>query len=419
MIKQIIISLCCTIISTSIYAQNLLSDGSFELINNSSCVSPELGFNESVLWYTIQGTPDLFSNNCNLPEFEEIFWSKNAKASDGQNFIGLRCRVNSNQSYISEGVASKLAHSLDPQKTYYISMNVRNKGFYQGFPNSTIDCPLTPEKKIEIYTHTDSIKIDNNFSNGSASANGTLANIVESPLLQSDKVSDDWFVVGTCFTPVDEASYLAVIMPLGNFGTFPECAADDTKGTFYSYYYEFDDIIVDTLASEIEVIKYLANGQKLDIYLPEEIELPIINNATMQWEDGYIGSRRSIAEPGDYTIEAIFDCGSIMILLEVIAENKEFPFFIPNVFSPNNDGINDEFEVFIPADKPILEYKLEVFDRWGNRVFRSNDINDRWKGEHSNHQFLSGDFLYYVYCEVAEKSGVQKYSKSGNISILR
>lgn len=53
-------------------------------------------------------------------------------------------------------------------------------------------------------------------------------------------------------------------------------------------------------------------------------------------------------------------------------------FYIPNAFSPNNDGINDHFEIF-PIG-PIQGFKLTVFDRWGGTIFVSKDISNFWNG---------------------------------------
>jgi gliding motility-associated-like protein len=52
-------------------------------------------------------------------------------------------------------------------------------------------------------------------------------------------------------------------------------------------------------------------------------------------------------------------------------------FYIPNAFTPNNDGLND---VFKPSGSFVSQYELLIFDRWGNEIFKSNDINTGWDG---------------------------------------
>ena len=51
----------------------------------------------------------------------------------------------------------------------------------------------------------------------------------------------------------------------------------------------------------------------------------------------------------------------------------------PNAFTPNGDGTND---VFRPIGQcPVEEYRLQVFNRWGERIFESLGINEGWNGD--------------------------------------
>lgn len=52
--------------------------------------------------------------------------------------------------------------------------------------------------------------------------------------------------------------------------------------------------------------------------------------------------------------------------------------YIPNSFTPNGDGLND---VFQPAGKDITEFEMIIFNRWGQKIFESNDMNLPWNGE--------------------------------------
>jgi len=72
-----------------------------------------------------------------------------------------------------------------------------------------------------------------------------------------------------------------------------------------------------------------------------------------------------------YSICDYFDhCDQATVLVLV----SDVPFFIPEAFSPNGDGINDEFEI-----KGIAKYKtveIEIFNRWGNVVYKSNNYGE-------------------------------------------
>jgi gliding motility-associated-like protein len=72
---------------------------------------------------------------------------------------------------------------------------------------------------------------------------------------------------------------------------------------------------------------------------------------------------------------------------------EEFRFFIPNAFTPDDDGLNDVFRVVGPDTDTFL---LQIFNRWGQLVFESNDITEPWMGEHSNgaHYVPDGIYIY-------------------------
>jgi gliding motility-associated-like protein len=63
---------------------------------------------------------------------------------------------------------------------------------------------------------------------------------------------------------------------------------------------------------------------------------------------------------------------------EVVQEIDTDHFFIPNAFTPNGDGDND---VFLPISSEIDQFTLRVFNKWGQLVFETDDVNRGWNGE--------------------------------------
>ncbi len=55
----------------------------------------------------------------------------------------------------------------------------------------------------------------------------------------------------------------------------------------------------------------------------------------------------------------------------------DFTVFVPNVFSPNGDNLND---VFIPVTRGATQFHLQIFNRWGQLIFESTDKNKGWDG---------------------------------------
>ena len=93
----------------------------------------------------------------------------------------------------------------------------------------------------------------------------------------------------------------------------------------------------------------------------------------------------------------------------------ETPIVVPNAFSPNGDGLNDTWHILNVAALQYKGYFVEsvgVYNRWGNEVFKSSDINFSWdaKGWASD--------SYYYYIRFKTKDGVSKVQK-GSVSVVR
>jgi gliding motility-associated-like protein len=90
--------------------------------------------------------------------------------------------------------------------------------------------------------------------------------------------------------------------------------------------------------------------------------------------------------------------------------------YIPNAFTPNNDGINDVFAV---VGSSIMEFELNIFNRWGEVVFSTDDITKVWMGDFdgSGQHFVPDG----VYNYVAKIKGFNSdaYEKVGSITLTR
>ena len=91
---------------------------------------------------------------------------------------------------------------------------------------------------------------------------------------------------------------------------------------------------------------------------------------------------------------------------------------IPNTFTPNGDNINDEF--FLISHPAIQNFHIWIYDRWGNKVYESTDVDFKWDG----HDQYAGDkpldtgvFAYVLQYETYNKA--EKKTIGGNISLVR
>jgi len=141
---------------------------------------------------------------------------------------------------------------------------------------------------------------------------------------------------------------------------------------------------------------------------------------TYQWTpaDGLNCSRcaRPIATPDattQYTVTMTDETGCVASASVWIVVKDEHVYYAPNIFSPNGDGINDLFQIFV---KGTREFHLQIHDRWGELVFRSDNPNAAWNGTLNGRELPDGVYVYDVY--VIYQDGVV-YKKKGSITLVR
>ena len=94
---------------------------------------------------------------------------------------------------------------------------------------------------------------------------------------------------------------------------------------------------------------------------------------------------------GDMDVYVIDQCGAeAMFNVSIIACDTE----IPNVFSPNGDSWNDFFR--IPGIEGFPNSKLEIYNRWGNVIYQSNDYGGGWDGRINNEPVAEGTYYYIL-----------------------
>jgi gliding motility-associated-like protein len=86
--------------------------------------------------------------------------------------------------------------------------------------------------------------------------------------------------------------------------------------------------------------------------------------------------------------------------------------FVPNAFSPNRDGHNDRLEIIHCG---IQNFELHVYNRWGQRVFSTNDPAKSWDGKSRGIPQPLGVYAYYLNGLV----NGQRVQRKGNVTLMR
>jgi len=152
-------------------------------------------------------------------------------------------------------------------------------------------------------------------------------------------------------------------------------------------------------------------GDTLLIQLPEDYSY-------YQWFDQNNDSISnssvlSIYQAGDYYVyvedqNGCFDYSNSVTVDEV----PRTELYVPNTFTPNADWHNEVFTVY---GKNIKEYSLKIFNRWGDLLFESNDIQKHWDGYFKGRKVDENKYLYYI--EIVGEDDVL-FTKSGIINLI-
>lgn len=133
--------------------------------------------------------------------------------------------------------------------------------------------------------------------------------------------------------------------------------------------------------------------------------------------DGYASEPRiEVIESGIYTITATGPCGTISKVVEVYDAHCEEVLYVPNAFTPNEDGVNDIFKVY---GNRIVQFKLWIFDHWGNELFYTEDLEQGWNGNNTPSGEYYGKSETYVYRIELDYQSQKSEKLSGSITLLR
>lgn len=102
----------------------------------------------------------------------------------------------------------------------------------------------------------------------------------------------------------------------------------------------------------------------------------------------------------------------------IIHLDNEHVIFVPNAFTPDNDGLND---IFLPHLMGFDEstYTLQIFDRWGKMIFTTNDVREPWTGDVDGGTFYAKDDVYNWQILVKDNEHAEYLKFRGHVTLLR
>ena len=111
------------------------------------------------------------------------------------------------------------------------------------------------------------------------------------------------------------------------------------------------------------------------------------------------------------------ESGCTDTLFKVVDVSPVVTLHMPNAFTPNNDGLNDDFrgKGYLPG---IRNYTLSIWSRWGEKIFENNDPDQGWNGEYNNagKQVMGGVYVFTV--QYTGPRG-NEFELKGNVTLIR
>jgi large repetitive protein len=131
------------------------------------------------------------------------------------------------------------------------------------------------------------------------------------------------------------------------------------------------------------------------------------------WSNNTTGSMLLVTEPGVYAVQLTNNCGTITDSIRIDYKDCGDIVFVPNAFTPNNDGLNDVLRA--RAYFGIESFELRVYNRWGQPVFSSNSLANGWDGTLNNQPAAAGLYSWTI---SYRRNGVRSTQK-GWVQLLR
>ncbi|MBP6391830.1 MAG: gliding motility-associated C-terminal domain-containing protein [Flavobacteriales bacterium] len=156
----------------------------------------------------------------------------------------------------------------------------------------------------------------------------------------------------------------------------------------------------------------------VSICVGEEMRLdPDFPFAQITWTTGSTDQSIVVGE-GTYGYTAIdaYGCPHADDVVVYVDPEADGSAYVPNVFSPNADGINDTFEV---VGAEALDFELNIFDRWGIELWQSSDPNHGWDGDVDGSAVPDGTYIYVLQYRIRCETEPGPKKTVGHVTLLR
>lgn len=238
------------------------------------------------------------------------------------------------------------------------------------------------------------VRWDWNFGNGRSisSASGTS----QSSCYQNTSSSQSAFYTVTLTVSSDSSCVASKSNP-GYISVYPKPVAS----------YTTEANLGNVLVPQIQFINQSVDYSRWQWSFGDGPQLDSVNQNPVH----YYASADAARYYSSLIVSNTYGCTDTAYVVVDIA--PEFAFYIPNAFTPNGDGIND---VFTGMGMGIVEYEMWIFDRWGETIYYTKEIDRGWDGGIKGKDAKQEVFVWKVF--LRDVSGVSR-QYTGHVTLLR
>lgn len=159
--------------------------------------------------------------------------------------------------------------------------------------------------------------------------------------------------------------------------------------------------------SKYEVYRRVPSGNysTIPIFTGTSLDFAYLDDQLID-SDGAFYVYKIVAYEGAGGLNQISESNEITLV-------QEPTLFVPTAFTPNNDGQNDVFDI---KGVYICEFNLQIFDRWGNVIFSSNSLENKWNGTIKGETSPVTVFAYIIKVKSCTGKDIEK---AGTVTIIR
>jgi gliding motility-associated-like protein len=213
-----------------------------------------------------------------------------------------------------------------------------------------------------------------------------------------------------------------------------------SETNIYDSYGCFDVTLVSTTAEactdSLTLQDYVCVNELVASFTPDPLSQPISNpvfeftntsvNATeFQWffgdgtESDFVSTKHTYDSIGCYQVVLVVSAqdGCTDTAVQVVCVKDELLIYVPNTFTPDGDGLNDIFLPVLTAGYRPGTYEFAIYNRWGERFFYTEDVDQGWDGTFKGNEVQVGTYTYTIKFKSSMDNNV--YTFNGHVNLIR